>query len=299
MRAVTASSDPYFLRPLFFAALSAVSGLGVGCTKDPEVVPPILRPLDAATMDMPATDMPMVATCTTAAQCDDGQACTIDGCGASALCEYTAIDAMCASDQMCVVGRGCVTRGTGACTEDADCDDGNFCNGTERCNARACITPLPEDCNDGNACTTDTCDVALDRCVRTTAPGCDAGVAFGDGGSAMPFEAPRDFTGSFLFVPAQSSGCGAATYSISSVRFATMATTLTITAGSFPMTQMPVPTGPDFDVTYVQPGCGTYHLQGTFSDSDSFTGTWTADFSSGGGCGFCPGMSAAVIGVRS
>jgi|GEM_PF-3992502 len=75
MRAVNASSDPYLLRPLFFAALSAVSGLGVGCTKDPEAVP--TRPRDAATTDMPATDMPMVATCASAAQCDYGHVCVI------------------------------------------------------------------------------------------------------------------------------------------------------------------------------------------------------------------------------
>lgn len=256
------------------------------------------RPRDAAVTDMPVSDMPSTTTCTTAAQCDDGHACTIDGCGATGLCEYTTIDAMCGADMVCVVGRGCVMRGGGACTIDGDCDDGNFCNGAERCTARTCITPVPEDCDDGNACTTDTCDVARDQCVRETAAGCDAGVA-GDGGSAMPFEAPRDYTGSFLFVPAQSSGCGAATYSISSVSFATTGTTLTVTAGSFPMTQMPVPTGPMFDVTYVQAGCGTYRLTGTFTDSDSFTGTWTADFSGGGSCGFCPGMTASVIGVRS
>ncbi len=256
-----------------------------------------VRPHDAAVTDMPSSDLGSATACTSTAQCDDGFACTIDGCSASGQCDHTTIDAMCAADEACIVGMGCVRRGATVCTTNAECDDGNFCNGLERCNARVCLTPLPQTCDDGNACTVDRCDTALDQCVRSTAPGCDAGVAPGDGGSARPFEAPADYTGSFLFVPAQSSGCGAATYSISRVTFSTTATTLTIQGGSFPMTQIPLPTGASFDVTYVQPDCGTYHLQGTFSDSNSFTALWTATFS--GSCGFCPGQSASVIGVRS
>jgi hypothetical protein len=278
--------------------LAAILAGSAGCTKDPAVAP--TPPRDLGSADMPATDMPSVPTCTSSAQCDDGEACTIDGCGASGRCEYTTIDAMCAADEVCVVGMGCIRRGGGACTTDPECDDGNFCNGAERCAGRVCVSGGPESCDDGNACTVDSCNPTLERCERTLAAGCDAGVAPGDGGRAMPFESPRDYSGRFLFVPAQSSGCGAATYAISAVTFATTATTLTVTAGSFPMTQTPVPTGPMFDVTYVQPDCGTYRLVGTFTDSDSFTGTWSADFSGGGfSCGSCPGMTASVIGVRS
>lgn len=255
-----------------------------------------MRARDAAVTDMHVADLSGPVTCTSSAQCDDGFPCTIDGCSASGLCAYTTIDAMCATGETCVLGMGCVTHAS-TCDVDADCADGIFCNGAERCEWHTCITPPPESCDDGNACTLDTCDLAGDRCVRETAPGCDAGVASGDGGGAPPFVAPGDYAGSFLFVPSQSSGCGAATFSISSVTFATTATTLTVTAGAFPMTQTPVPTGASFDVTYLQAGCGTYRLQGTFSDRDSFTATWTAVF--GGGCGLCPGMSASVIGVRS
>ena len=296
MRAVPSRGSASLLFTSLAWLLAALALLSAACTKDSRTGPGPAR--DAGSSDLGAPDLGELR-CTSAAQCDDGFACTLDGCGVSGACTHTSIDAMCAMGESCVVGTGCIRRGGTACTGDADCDDGNFCNGTERCVGRTCVMPIPEDCDDGNACTVDTCDVSLDRCVRETAPGCDAGVAPGDAG-AGPFEAPRDYAGRFLLVPAQSSGCGAATYSISSVSFSAGASALTVTAGSFPLAQSPVPGGASFDASYVQPGCGTYRLQGTFSNSDSFMGTWTADFSGGGGsCGLCPGMSSTVVGVRT
>jgi hypothetical protein len=44
------------------------------------------------------------------------------------------------------------------CTADAQCDDGNPCNGFETCVARACVDAPPQSCDDSNACTTDACD---------------------------------------------------------------------------------------------------------------------------------------------
>lgn len=48
-----------------------------------------------------------------------------------------------------------------ACQADADCADGNPCNGAEVCNAGRCLPGAAPDCGDGDACTTDRC-VALD-----------------------------------------------------------------------------------------------------------------------------------------
>jgi hypothetical protein len=45
-----------------------------------------------------------------------------------------------------------------ACRDDRDCDDGLFCNGTERCFAGACVAGAPVDCSDGLSCTDDSCD---------------------------------------------------------------------------------------------------------------------------------------------
>lgn len=46
------------------------------------------------------------------------------------------------------------------CLVTADCDDGQYCNGAETCNptTSTCQTGTPPACNDGFACTTDTCD---------------------------------------------------------------------------------------------------------------------------------------------
>lgn len=39
-----------------------------------------------------------------------------------------------------------------------ECDDGEFCNGQEMCDAGVCVAGDPPDCSDGIFCTTDTCD---------------------------------------------------------------------------------------------------------------------------------------------
>jgi len=45
-----------------------------------------------------------------------------------------------------------------ACTTDAQCADGNACNGTERCLGGFCQPGTPPSCNDDNLCTLDQCD---------------------------------------------------------------------------------------------------------------------------------------------
>jgi hypothetical protein len=56
------------------------------------------------------------------------------------------------------------------------CDDGNACNGAERCsNNRCAIVGQPLRCDDGNPCTDDSCNAAT-GCVRTNnANSCDDG----------------------------------------------------------------------------------------------------------------------------
>jgi len=55
-----------------------------------------------------------------------------------------------------------------ACGHVADntfCDDGLFCTGVETCNVLSdCQSGIPEDCDDGVDCTTDTCNEVLDAC---------------------------------------------------------------------------------------------------------------------------------------
>src|SRR5687767_6287436 len=70
--------------------------------------------------------------------CDDGNVCTDDTCDAvTGMCSFEAVPA-----------------GT-------DCDDGDACNGIERCDsAGACADSEPVVIDDGDACTDDTCDAA-------------------------------------------------------------------------------------------------------------------------------------------
>jgi hypothetical protein len=67
----------------------------------------------------------------------------------------------------------------GACSADADCDDGRFCNGTERCEAGSCVAGEGPLCEDDVACTVDRCSEA-DRACVSEAPDLD-----GDGDGAM------------------------------------------------------------------------------------------------------------------
>ncbi len=59
------------------------------------------------------------------------------------------------------------------CTSDADCGDGNACNGVETCDleAGACAAGPPLMCNDGNPCTADACDAAIGCTAAPVADG--------------------------------------------------------------------------------------------------------------------------------
>ena len=64
-------------------------------------------------------------------------------------------------------GAGCDSSATGGCTSDAECDNGNVCDGLETCSvAKACEKGTPLVCEpDQHACTTVACD-PIDGCVQ-------------------------------------------------------------------------------------------------------------------------------------
>jgi len=94
-------------------------------------------------------------TCTagTPVVCNDNVACTLDACDEAA-------DA-------------CVSQ-----PNNAACNDGNVCNGTETCVATGCLAGTPLVCNDGNACTTDSCNTTTGcQATNNTASCADDGNA--------------------------------------------------------------------------------------------------------------------------
>jgi cysteine-rich repeat protein len=144
--------------------------------------------------------------------CDDGNPCTKDLCEDFVGCQHTPIANCCAADRDCDDGNVCTddtcdepavtcvfTPNTSACNDGSVCtsDDGcsgGVCGGTPvGCvSPEVCLAPIgchpgdgcqfgriagccevDGDCNDGDACTSDTCDPATNRC-RTSQVACES-----------------------------------------------------------------------------------------------------------------------------
>jgi len=130
--------------------------------------------------------------------CADSVACTDDSCNeATDSCDHVANNGLCDDGLFCNGGETChVTLGCQAgsdpcpgqscdeggdvcveCVIDADCDDGLFCNGGETCNAGTCQSGTAPNCNDGVACTDDSCNESTDSCDHAANNGlCDDGL---------------------------------------------------------------------------------------------------------------------------
>ena len=118
--------------------------------------------------------------------CDDGNECTADLCHPVSGCYHELGDNPCCDDQgvnICDDGDHCTTDScdpdTGECFYDFNalpCDDQDSCTGPDLCTEGACVG-APMDCEDGNPCTVDACEVGV-GCVHAPA---DAGLACDDG----------------------------------------------------------------------------------------------------------------------
>ena len=147
--------------------------------------------------------------------CDDGISCTADACDeAVKSCSHTPNDAVCNNGivcdgvEVCDALLGCVSTGAPSCSDsvactddfcdlasdsckhvpnDTTCSDGLYCNGSESCDpvtgapATGCLPGTPINCQDGIACTTDTCSNAAAACQHAPVDAtCDDGI-FCDG----------------------------------------------------------------------------------------------------------------------
>ncbi|MSP92131.1 MAG: hypothetical protein EXR79_10075 [Myxococcales bacterium] len=144
-----------------------------------------------------------------AVACDDGLACTDDGCNPKVGCTTSPNSAPCNDGSVCTTVDTCVGGKCGAgkpmacddknpCTSNACnagtgctfpavpnannqvCDDGNGCTIVSACVNGKCVGKDPLgiglDCNDGNPCTTDTCEFMQGGCKHVhVAPGTACG----------------------------------------------------------------------------------------------------------------------------
>ena len=137
--------------------------------------------------------------------CDDGKVCTKDACWPDKGCTYTDDDgAACGQDDKCVTGSACKAGAcikgkakvcndgsvctvdgcdskTGACTKTpvkagTVCTDGSVCTKGDACTEGVCVPGKAVDCDDGIACTKDSCD-KLKGCLYevTDAAPCEDG----------------------------------------------------------------------------------------------------------------------------
>jgi len=220
--------------------------------------------------------------CESEADCDDSFDCTVDTCGAARLCAHEPIDARCGTDELCSPSAGC----TRPCTMDDECEDGDFCNGRELCDPEFGCGPAaaPRMCADADPCTLDACDTAANMCTfacNTADPTC-----------MCPTMMP-DYNGVFDIMPAIVNSCGddgmgglQVDYNIMSMTFTYTPALLSVEAGvprvgaASSLTQIPAPTGPDFNINTVVAGTceERYSLIGTFTDPDTFTAMWSATY---------------------
>ncbi len=115
----------------------------------------------------------ITAPCGKDLDCDDGDACTGEYCQAG-TCVVQIVPNCCTSNFDCSAGSNCINPNTqnsqcSACLTDANCDDGDACS-TDKCDLSGvkgvcthnksdpnCCTKATDACSDGKPCTTDAC----------------------------------------------------------------------------------------------------------------------------------------------
>jgi len=131
--------------------------------------------------------------------CDDGNTAGGDCC--SETCQFETTGSSCADGDLCTTGDVCDGAGTcvgapvvcddtNVCTDDScnagtgvcdfvpntdPCADGDLCTEPDACSAGVCTSGPLLDCDDGNPCTADACDM-IHGCTNTVIIGCRAEV---------------------------------------------------------------------------------------------------------------------------
>ncbi len=130
-----------------------------------------------------------------AAECDDGNPCTNDGCS-NAACTHATNSNSCDDGDPCTVGDTCTGGACGGAPMDCSplggpcrqgvcvageclalplsgpCEDGDPCTVQDHCEGGVCLAGPQRECEDGDPCTVDTCDPGAGGCVHAVAAGC-------------------------------------------------------------------------------------------------------------------------------
>ena len=174
-------------------------------TGHPSMIPPVEVCDDGNPVDGDGCDLDCTFSCASTSDCvDDGEECsgvptcdtTSHTCGSEALgngtpCTVagTSVTGLCrggvcatgmcpdglvdageeCDDDNSIADDGCEPDCTFTCELDEDCQDGNACNGAESCDvaSHTCSGGSAPMCDDGDACTTDSCDAAV-GCVNAS-----------------------------------------------------------------------------------------------------------------------------------
>ncbi|MEC8022613.1 MAG: hypothetical protein VX223_01675, partial [Myxococcota bacterium] len=117
--------------------------------------------------------------CETNAQCDDGNPCTLDTCNKSGSCVYASLinGSPCDDGDPCTSGNVCIQAQCSG-SNPTNCDDNNACT-TDSCDpSTGCVnSDTTSECDDGNECTDDTCDPAAGCIYTNNENACDDGDA--------------------------------------------------------------------------------------------------------------------------
>ena len=114
-------------------------------------------------------------SCSTPADCDDGNACTTDACDPQQGCTHSGLscdDNNPCTDDTCDAGTGC-----GHSNNTNACNDGNACTANDTCGGGTCNGGPAVVCDDGNACTDDSCNPASGCVATNNTNACDDGNA--------------------------------------------------------------------------------------------------------------------------
>ncbi|GMV42611.1 MAG: hypothetical protein AMXMBFR64_43270 [Myxococcales bacterium] len=132
--------------------------------------------------------------------CNDDNVCTDDSCNPQTGCVYTANAASCNDGNACTNNDKCANKACGgttiscndnnACTVDScdtatgckhtpqsgtPCNDNNSCTTVDTCSNGVCVGSVPPNCDDGNACTNDSCDGGAGCVHVNNASACEDG----------------------------------------------------------------------------------------------------------------------------